>query len=411
MSIAKARVGVLAGCLTVIVAVQVRAEDWPQWLGPHRDGKIEGFTPPETWPKELAQKWKVSVGTGDSSPALVGDKLYVFSRQDGNEVISCLEADTGTKVWEDKYPTPDAGGAASRHGSGPRSSPVVSDGKVVTLGVNGVVSCLNAADGKLLWRNKDYTGRGKVPRFFTSMSPLVVDGMAILQLGGDMNGAFIAFDLATGKPKWTWAGDGAAYASPVLMTVDGEKVIISQTNRRVVALSAAEGKLLWSVPFAPMGMGYNAVTPLVDGQTLIYSGQGRGITAVKFAKKGDKLEATQLWNNPDLGSQFSTPVLKDGLIFGLSDKGKFFCIEAKTGKTAWTDSVARQNYGTILDAGSIILALTSKSQLSVIKATDKAFTELAQIKVASSPTYASPVIAGKRLFVKDQDSLALLTLP
>ena len=283
----------------------------------------------------------------------------------------------------------------------------MADGKVVTLGVAGIVSCLDAASGKILWQNKEYSG--KVPRFFTAMSPLIVDGMVVLQLGGSQ-GAYVALDVANGKPKWKWTGDGAAYASPVLMTVDGTKVIIGQTDKRMVALGEADGKLLWSVPFAPRGMGYNAITPLVEGPTLIYSGQGRGITAVKFEKKGDAVEGAQLWTNARLGSQFSTPVLKDGLVFGLSDKGVFFCLDAKTGKTAWTDAGGHGNYGTVLDAGPVIIALSSKSQLSVFQPTNKAYTEVAQIKVADSATYAGPVLSGKRVFVKDQDSVALLTV-
>ncbi len=262
MRIAKAKIGILAGCVVVMAAVQVLAEDWPQWLGPNRDGKVAGFTAPATWPKELTQKWKVSVGTGDSSPALVGDKLYVFARVGGDEVISCLEADSGKKVWEQKYEAVDADGPSARHGKGPRSTPVVADGKVVTLGVSGVVSCLDAASGKVLWQNKDFSGTlksGKVPQFYTLMSPLVTDGMAILQLGGNNNGAFIAFDLATGSQKWKWSGDGAAYGSPVIMTVDGTKVIVSQTSKRMVALGAADGKLLWSVPLRPREW---ATTPL-----------------------------------------------------------------------------------------------------------------------------------------------------
>ena len=156
-------------------------------------------------------------------------------------------------------------------------------------------------------------------------------------------------------------------------------------------------------------MGYNAVTPVVDGQTSIYSGQGRGTKAVKFEKKGDAITATQVWSS-SLGSQFSTPVLKDGLLFGLSDKGNFFCLDAKTGKTNWTDSVNRTTYGTLLDAGSVIIALTSKSQLTVFQATDKAFTPVADIKVADTATYSSPVVAGKRVIVKDVNDLLMLAL-
>jgi outer membrane protein assembly factor BamB len=395
----------IAGCVIAMAAVQVLAQDWPQWLGPNRDGKVADFTPPATWPKELTQKWKVTVGSGDATPALVGDKLYVFSRVGSDEVISCLEADSGKKVWEQKYSAQAVTGAASSH-PGPRSSPLVADGKVVTLGVGGMVSCLDAASGKIVWQNKAFVG--KVPRFFTSMSPLVVDGMVVLQLGGS-DGTFIAFDLATGSEKWKWAGDGAAYGSPVVMTVDGTKVIVSQTDKRMVALGAADGKLLWSVAFAPAGMGYNAITPIVDGQTLIYSGQGRGTKAVKFEKKGDAMTATQVWGS-SLGAQFASLVLKEGLLFGLSDKGLFFCLDAKTGKTYWTDSTNRGTYGTLLDAGPVIIALTSKSQISVFQPTQKAYTQVAQIKVADKATYAAPVVSGKRLFVKDADSLALLAL-
>ena len=141
-----------------------------------REGR--GLHGPGNLAKELTQKWKVSVGTGDSSPALVGDKLYVFARVGGDEVISCLEADSGKKVWEQKYEAVDADGPSARHGKGPRSTPVVADGKVVTLGVSGVVSCLDAASGKVLWQNKDFSGDvevRKVPQFYTSMSPLVTD--------------------------------------------------------------------------------------------------------------------------------------------------------------------------------------------------------------------------------------------
>ncbi|MGO9112293.1 MAG: PQQ-binding-like beta-propeller repeat protein [Thermoguttaceae bacterium] len=399
-------IGVLASGSVLISTAAAFGQDWPQWRGPNRDGKASGFTAPETWPKALTQKWKTTVGVGDATPALVGDKLYVFTRQGDDEVLLCLNAADGKELWQNKYAAKAVSGPSAGQHSGPRSTPVVADGKVVTLGATGVVSCVDADSNKLVWRKNEFPG--KWPTFYTSMSPLVVDGMAILQLGGGSDGTFVAYDLASGEQKWKWAGDGATYASPELMTVDGTKLIVGQTDKRMVALGAADGKLLWQVPFAPKGrMGYNAVTPIVDGQTLIYSGQDRGIKAMKFEKKGDGVEATQVWSNPDLGSKFSTPVLKDGLIFGLSDKGKFFCIDAKTGKTAWTDTASHGQYGAIVDAGSTILALTEKPELSVFQATDKAYTEAAQIKVSDTKTYAYPILSGKRVFVKDKDSLTM----
>ena len=144
------------------------AQDWPQWRGANRDAKA-AFNAPATWPKELTQKWTVKVGRGDSTPSLVGDKLYVFTREGGDEVIRCLDAASGKEIWQDKYPAPSVTGAASGH-PGPRSSPAVSDGKVVTLGVSGIVSCYDAATGKKLWRKEEIKGQ---PRFFTSSSPII----------------------------------------------------------------------------------------------------------------------------------------------------------------------------------------------------------------------------------------------
>src|SRR5437870_1825462 len=291
-------------------------QDWPQWRGPNRDAKVTGFTAPKTWPKELTQKWNVTVGQGDATPALVGDTLYVFARQDTDEITLCLNAADGKEIWRDKYTTQDVEGAAARHGHGPRSSPAVANGKVVTLGVRGTLSCLDAASGKKLWRKDDFPGAW--PRFFTASSPIIVDGLCIAQLGGQGNGAVVAYDLVTGEEKWKWAGDAPAYASPVLMTVDGAKVIVTETEKNVVALGAADGKLVWQTPFAAQGMAYNAATPIVDGQTLIYAGQGRGTKAVKIDKQGDAFDAKEIWSNTDNSVQFNTPVLKNDMLFSIT---------------------------------------------------------------------------------------------
>lgn len=402
------------------------AQDWPQWRGSARDGKTAGFSAPKSWPKELMRAWKVTVGEGVATPALVGDKLYVFARADGSETTSCLDAATGKELWKDKYDSLGASGAASGF-SGPRASPTVADGKVVTLGVRGVLSCLNAADGKVLWRKEDF--KNATPKFYTSSSPLVADGLCIAELGGSDNGGIIAYDLANGKEKWKWTGDAPAYGSPVLMTIDGMKLLIAMMDTKMVAVSVADGKQVWETPFAVQGRGYNAATPIVDGQTLIYTGSGRGVTAVKLEKKGDGIAASELWKNTDSSVMFNTPVLKNGLLFGLSAGNDFFCINAKDGKTAWTApstpvaanastenggkgggrgrGMGRGGFGTIVDAGSLLLALTPSSELIAFEPSSKAYTEVARIKVADSPTYASPVPSGNRLFVKDQDAVML----
>src|SRR5262245_24802535 len=136
----------MIGLVGLVAASCASAQDWPQWRGPNRDAKATGFTAPKTWPKELTKKWSVPVGDGVATPALVGDKLFVFSRQGGNEIIRCLNAADGKEIWQDKYETKPATGGAAGY-SGPRCTPTFADGKVVFYGVQGVLSCYEAESG------------------------------------------------------------------------------------------------------------------------------------------------------------------------------------------------------------------------------------------------------------------------
>jgi len=398
-----------AVCLLFLVCVSSAvAQDWPQWLGPNRDCKVAGFKAPQTWPQALTQKWKAPVGQGCSPPVLVGDKLYVFSRVGGNEVIQCLNAATGASLWQEDYAVPAISGPDSRQFSGPRSSPAVAQGKIVTFGVTGILSCYNEADHKLLWRKDEYAS--KWPRFHTSASPLIADGMCIAYVGGPDEGALIAYDLTSGDRKWAWDQDGPAYASPRMATIDGVKTIVTITNKKVVAVNATNGSLLWEVPYEVPRRAYNAATPIVNGQTMIYAGQGRGTSAVKFSKDGDKFKAEELWTNPDNAVQYNTPVLKNGHIFSLSSENNLVCINAQDGKTAWTNPTGgERGYGSIVDAGPVLIALNAKSILTVFEPSAEAYKELASYTVSESPIHAFPVVSGNRFFVKDADSVILWT--
>ncbi len=400
-------IGVMVGGVVLIGASFAFAQDWPQWRGPNRDGKAAGFTAPQTWPKSLVQKWKQTVGAGDASPALVGDRLYVFAREGDNEVTRCLKVADGTEVWQNKFPAALIPPPDGRDHPGPRSSPAVADGKVVTIGVWGNLGCINAADGKDVWRKDEFP---KItPKFHVATSPLIMDGMVVAHLGGAGNGALMAFDLATGEQKWKWAAEGPGYASPIVATLGGVKQIVTMTEKSVVGVST-DGKLLWQVPFVPQGMAYNAATPIIDGQTVIFTGQGRGTKAVKIERTGDEFKAQEVWSvSPAV--QFSTPVLKDGLLFAVSASGNLFCLNAQTGLPGWTDKAKLgRGYGAMVDAGSVVLALPDNSELIAFKPADKQLEELARIKVADTPTYAYPVIAGKSVFVKDKDAVTMWTL-
>jgi outer membrane protein assembly factor BamB len=395
------------GCVVLLGMGDVRAQNWPQWRGPNRDDKVTGFAAPQKWPEKLNQKWKVPVGQGDSTPALIDQQLYVFTRQGNKEMLLCLNATDGAEAWRYEYETAAVSGPSSRH-PGPRSSPAAANGKVVTLGAAGILSCVDTATHKQVWQKDPFPGT--VPQYFTGMSPIIVDGLVVAHLGGRGNGTIFAYDLATGDEKWKCPGDGPAYASPVLVTVDGIKQVVTLTEKSVVGVAMADGKLLWQLPFAVQGMSYNAATPIVDGQTVIYTGQGRGAKAVKIEKKADGWAATEIWNYADLAPQFNTPVLKDGLLFGLSERGALYCVDTKSNKTAWTDSTNRGNFGSILDAGSCLMVLPQNGELTVYKADGKEYSEIAKYKVAETQTYAHPVISGNRIFVKDQESLTLWTL-
>src|SRR3984957_7774235 len=200
---AKTATMVLAGCILLVGAISVRAQDWPQWRGPNRDNKVIGFTEPKTWPKELTKKWNVKVVLGDASPVLVGDKIFVFTRDGKEVVIRCLDAATGDENWKDNYETDAVTGPGAGH-PGPRSAPAAADGKVCTFGVAGVLSCYDADKGKLLWRKETKAH----PQFFASVSPIIVDGKCIAYIGGRGKGEIVAYDLGTGDEKREWPGTG-----------------------------------------------------------------------------------------------------------------------------------------------------------------------------------------------------------
>ena len=458
--------GVVVGFLWIGIGLSTgvgQAQDWPQWRGPNRDAKVTGFKVPATWPKELTKKWSTKIGDGVATPALVGDKLYVFSREGDEEVIRCLDASNGNEVWKDKYAAQPATGSAGGF-PGPRSSPAVAEGKVCTLGVRGTVSCLEAASGKLLWRKDDYNGAA--PQFFAASSPIIQDGICFVQLGsgggrgGGGGGGVVAYELATGNKKWEWKGDGPAYGSPVLATIAGEQTIIMPTAGNMTALGVADGKQLWFVSYN-QGR-YNAATPIITGDTVIYGGLQVGMSAEKLAKKGAELEGTIVWTNPEHSLIYNTPVLKDGKLYGLSTTSLLFCLDAATGKTAWSAPInegggaaapppggkaggggggfggggagagggggfggggqkgkggggmrggGAAGYGSVVDAGSVLFALSPAGTLVVYEPNPMEFKKLASYKVATdNKAYAYPVIAGNRIFIKDGDSVTLYTI-
>jgi len=381
------------------------SQDWPQWRGMDRDSKVTGFKAPAAWPAELKQQWKVPVGYGDATPVLSGNKIYLNTRQGDQEVVLCLDAATGKEIWKYSYPAMAVTGPSASQHPGPRGTPAVSNGKIVTFGASGILSCLDAATGKLVWR-KDNPSNA-FPAFFTGASPIITDGMCIIHIGKKDDGQVVAYDLNSGSEKWKWSGDGPSYSSPSVMTLDGKKLLIVITEKNLMALNLSDGKLLWQVAAPAQQRFYNCVSPCIDGPTIYLTGQGTGMKAIKVEKSGNEYITKESWSNPEVGAKWNTPILKDGFLYGFTDQKRLYCLNAATGQTAWTDNAVISDFSTIVECGSVIIGLTSTDNLIVLKPDGKEYSEITKYKVSDTPIYAFPVISGNNIFIKDAENLTL----
>jgi outer membrane protein assembly factor BamB len=390
-----------------LAALPASAQDFPQWRGPGRDGVVTSFAVPKTWPKELKQEWKATVGEGHATPVVADGKVYVFARQKDDEVVLCLGLEDGKEVWKKSYPAPyEMHPAARGHGKGPKATPCLKDGRLYTFGISGILSCFDAKSGDLKWRH-EFGKRYKAtsPLYGTAMSPLVEDGLCVAHVGGHDKGALTAFDAESGKEKWSHEGDGPGYASPVLATLAGERQLVTQTQTHVVGVSWPDGRPLWKVPFTTQ-YDQNSVTPVIHKDLVIFSGYNQPVAALRVEKKDGKLTATEAWRNKAHPMYLSSPVLKGTQVFGMSHRGShLFCLDAESGKTLWEDDRRRGENVALLLAGDVLLALTADAKLIVAKAGGEKFEPVAEYKVAESPTWAHPVPVGRRVLVKDREAV------
>ena len=390
------------------------AADWPQWRGPNRDAKVSDAAIPSTWPKALKEEWKVTVGLGHSSPVVANGKIYVFARQGEEEALLCLDAVTGKEIWKSSQPVSyQMHPAATGHGKGPKSTPLVSNGKVFTFGISGVLSCHDARTGKLKWRqefSKQYPRTS--PLFGTAMSPLVDKGLLIVHVGGHDKGALTAFDPETGAIKWSNDTDGPAYSSPIVVTLAGVRQVVTFMQKNFVGVDVATGKLLWKLP-AKTQYDENAVTTVAYKDMLIFSREGQGLAAIRLEKQGSEIVPREVWNNKENMLYLNSPVLQANMLFGLSalKKGQFFAIDADTGKTLWQSPGRMGDNAAILNlGGKFLLLLTNDANLIVLPVSEKEYAPVAQYTVANSPTWAHPVVIGNRILIKDETTLRSLKI-
>lgn len=268
------------------------------------------------------------------------------------------------------------------------------------------------ATGKLVWQKDFTTEYAKTsPDFGTAMSPLVDRGLLVVHVGTSGQGALVALDAGSGEVRWRWSGDGPGYASPIAVDLAGTRQIVTQSQSKIVSVAADTGALLWSLPFATPHV-QNIVTPVAFKDLLLFSGLDNGVMAVRPVRQGDRWTAEPVWKNTDVGMYMNSPVLAGNLVFGLSHKrrGQFFCLDAASGKTLWTDEGGRGDNAAMLLAGGFVVSLTSDADLIVSAASASGLDAVRTYKVADSQTWAHPVLVRGGVLIKDATTLGFWAL-
>jgi outer membrane protein assembly factor BamB len=410
------RAAILIGLLfSITVANEARQSgtDVTQWRGANRDGVVTSFTPPATWPEQLTQRWKVEVGLGYATPIVVGNRIYVFSRQGNDEVMSGIDAASGKVLWRTAYSaTFEMSSAAKAHGPGPKSTPVFFNGRLYSIGMTGVVTAYDAATGKQLWQKP-----GSMPLLMYtshSFSPVVDRGLVIFHVGGHDKGALTAFDLNTGAEKWSWTGDGPGYGSPIIADFGGVRQLVTITQAKLVGIDVATGTLLWERPFASSNF-TNSITPLRFGQSVIVWNNNGPMRAVTIARRDNKWVAEEAWTSDDPPNRLSNTVLDGDVMFGLTSRnmGQYYAVDMKTGKTLWSSDGRQAANVALARAGDIVFSLENDGELVIFRTSRTSFEPVKRYRVAPEEmysTWAQPAISGNRIFVKDASTLALWTL-
>lgn len=376
--------------VALALAVQTgRADDWPQWRGPERNSisKETGWFAPGATAKIA---WKASVGAGYSSVAVSGGRLYTMGNKDGQDAIVCLNAADGKEQWRYSYPC--------RPGSyaGPRCTPTVTDGKVYALSREGVALCLDAKDGAEKWKRDLAKEQGvEAPTWGFASSPLILGKRMIVNVGGSGT----ALDKDTGEPVWKSSGKGASYASAVPFVFAGKPAVALFAQKALIAVDEASGAKLWEHPWST-SYDVNAPDPeiMVD-KILITSGYGRGAALLDVAGATPKVA----WENKSIASHFSSLVLRDGYVYGVTGNtggGELRCIKAATGEVKWSSGAT--GFGSLIMADGKLIVLNEKGTLFVFKAAPDACEELWKGKVQEPTCWTPPALANGLIYCRNE---------
>ena len=388
--------------------------DWPGWLGPKRNGWVSGFQPPTRWPERLKKTWQVEVGIGYGSPLVAAGRVYQHARQGNDEVVWCLDLETGDVKWRQRSPAPfKVGGGAEFHGKGPKSSPVMADGRIFTMSITGVLTAWNAASGKQLWR-RDYDSRFKKshPYWGASTSPIIDGDRIIVHFGTDERGALVALDVASGKEIWSHGQDGASYSSPLLVEIHGIRQVVEWNHRALVGVDSKSGRFLWEFPFPHVGSDQNMPTPVFHDGRVLLGGENRGIHSLEPQLNDGVWSVKKRWHQDKVALDMSSAVVNGDLLYGFSHygKGRLFCLDTRSGEVLWQGPGRTGQNAMFLAIPDHVVALIDNGQLKVISASGEGFKTVATYRVAESPTWAPPVLLKRGILTKDNRTLTRWSL-
>jgi outer membrane protein assembly factor BamB len=396
--------------LLLLLTAAVRAADWPQFLGPTRNGISEETNLNFAWPREGPRiLWKTKVGEGWSGPVRDSNRVVIFHRIGDNEVIDCLDATNGTTLWRAEYPSTYRDDFGFE--SGPRATPAIDGHRVFTFGANGILNAWNLTNGANLWRIDTRKQFSSEKGFFgVACSPLVEGDAVILNIGGAGAGV-VAFDKATGKVFWKATSEEASYSSPSAATIGGQRRVFVFARKSLLSLAPIDGRLHWEFPWAPrIDASVSAATPLVIGdQVFISASYGAGAALLRVA--GPKPEV--VWSGDDILSSHYSPVVQHrGFLYGFDGRQeqrcRLRCVELQTGKVRWSEE--RFGAGSLLVIGDKLLILTERGELLVAPASPDKFTPSARAQILGTDIRAHPALAHGLFFARDKSTLVCIDL-
>jgi outer membrane protein assembly factor BamB len=398
--------------LLTIFASDTRAADWPQFLGPFRNGVYPGDDLAGSWQKEgPATVWKRKVGQGFSGPVVLARKAILFHRIENQEVVECIDALTGKTAWQFKHP------ASYRDDfgfdEGPRATPTIDSGNVFVFGADGLLHCIEMRDGRMVWSVDVKRVLGSKKGFFGfACSPLVDGGRVFLNPGGADGAGIVAFEQSSGKLLWKATAHEGSYSSPVATTLNGHSQILFFTRDGLVAAAPESGRIAFEFPWRSRTFAsVNAATPLVVGQQIFLSASYETGGILLQPSEG---KAVPLWASDDsLSSHYATGVYKDGFLYGFhgrQDVGRpsLRCVDWKTGVVKWSEDSF--GAGTVTLAGDKLLVLHEDGRLIVLAASPVGFKPIQEAQILPSGVRAYPAIADGFLFARSRDQMVCIDL-